>query len=356
MANWLEPMQQTFEYYTVNPNTWKDVDKLTNVTACTITRDVEADTLGSATINVTESIGESYVRVYLITVQNGITERHPLGTFLVQTPATSFNGRVRNVTMDAYTPLLELKENPPPLGYSLLKDDNIMSAAYRLVRENARAPVVATDCTSILNNDFVANANDTWVTFISDLISNAKYGFELDELGRILFSPKQDIAALQPVWTYDDGEQSILYHDITLDHDLYGIPNVVEVICSSGSEFNTQTYYSRIVNDDSNSPVSTVNRGREIIHRVTDPGFIAAPTDNQVELYAKQLLKELSSIEYKISYTHGYCGTRLGDCVRINYSRADLMGIKAKIVAQTIECVPGCPVTEKAVFTNNLWR
>lgn len=355
MVNWLSGMEQTFEYYTVDPNTWKDVDKLTNVKSCTITRDLEAETLGSATIDVTESIGETYVRVYLITVQNGLTERHPLGTFLVQTPASSFNGKVHTATMDAYTPLLELKENPPPLGYSLLKGDNIMSAAHRLVREHARAPVVAADCNTTLNNDFVADTSDTWITFISDLILNAKYGFELDELGRILFTPKQDLAALQPVWTYDDGEQSILYHEVSIDQDLYGIPNVVEVICSTGNEFNTETYYSRVVNDDSNSPVSTVNRGREIVHRVTDPGFVAAPTEKQVELYAKQLLKTLSSIENTISYTHGYCGTRLGDCVRINYSRAGLTGIKAKIISQSIKCVPGCPVTEKAVFTNNLW-
>ena len=355
MVDWLSGMEQTFEYYTVDPNTWKDVDKLTNVKSCTITRDLEAETLGSATIDITESIGESYIRVYLITVQNGLRERHPLGTFLVQTPASSFNGKVLNVTMDAYTPLLELKENPPPLGYSLLKHDNIMSAAYRLVREHTRAPVVAAECTTTLNNDFVADPNDTWITFISDLIANAKYNFDLDEMGRILFAPTQELAALQPVWTYDDGKQSILYPEVSIDHDLYGIPNVVEVICSSGSEFNAETYYSRVVNDDSNSPVSTVNRGREIIHRVTDPGFVAAPTEKQVELYAKQLLKTLSSIENTISYTHGYCGTRLGDCVRIDYSRTGLTGIKAKIISQTIKCVPGCPVSEKAVFINKLW-
>ena len=47
-----------------------------------------------------------------------------------------------------------------------------------------------------------------------NLISNAKYSFDLDELGRILFSPNQDIASLQPVWTYVDGNSSILYPDI----------------------------------------------------------------------------------------------------------------------------------------------
>ena len=351
MADWLASMQQTFEYYTVDPGTWKDVQKLNNVKSCTISRDSEVETLGSAMIDVTESVGECYIRVYLITIQNGIRERHPLGTFLVQTPSSSFNGKIRNVSMDAYTPLLELKENPPPLGYSILKNVNIMDNAYLLCREHARAPVVRASCTTPLYNDFVANTNDTWLTFLTDLIANAKYTFALDELGRILFSPKQETASLQPVWTYDDSNSSILYPDLEMDHDLYGIPNVVEVVYSNGKD----SYYARVVNDDANSPTSTVNRGREILYRTTEPGLSGDPTNNQIQEYAKRLLKELSTVEYTVTYTHGYCGTRLGDCIRLDYSRAGLKDVKGKIISQSIKCEPGCPVTEKAVFTTKLW-
>lgn len=351
MADWTSSMQQTFEYYVVDPDSWKDVGKIENVKSCTISRDSEAETLGSATIDVTESLGECYVRVYLITIQNGVREKHPLGTFLVQTPSSSFDGKIRDVSMDAYTPLLELKESPPPIGYSLLKEQNIMSIAYQLVREHARAPVVEADCSTALHNDFVANLDDTWLSFLTDLISNAKYTFSLDELGRILFAPNQDTASLNPVWTYDDGNSSILYPDISMDHDLYGIPNVVEVVYSRGSS----SYFARAVNDDSNSQISTVNRGREIIYRVNDPDMIGDPTNNQIDDYAEQLLRELSTIEYTVSYTHGYCPVRLGDCVRLNYERAGIVDMKAKVISQSIKCEPGCPVTEKAVFTTKLW-
>ena len=351
MTDWRSSMQQTFEYYEVNPLTWKDVRLLNNVKSCTISWDYEAETLGSATINVTESLGECYIRVYLVTIQNGVKERRPLGTFLVQTPSSTFDGKIRNVTMEAYTPLLELKENPPPLGYFILKDENIMDYVYMLANEHARAPVIPAECTTTLYTDFVANVDDTWLTFLGDLAYNAKYLIDLDEMGRILFSPKQDTASLQPVWTYDDDNSSILYPEITMDHDLYGIPNVVEVIYSKGNDH----YYARVVNDDSNSPISTVNRGREIIHRVTDPGLLGNPTENQINEYAEQLLRELSSLEYKITYSHGYCPVRIGDCVRLNYSRAGISGIKARVIAQTIKCEPGCQVTETAVFTTKLW-
>lgn len=351
MIDWTASMQQTFEYYTVDPNTWKDVKLIDNVKSSSISRDSEVETLGSATIDITESLGECYIRIYLVAIQNGVTYKFPLGTFLVQTPSTSFDGKIKSVSMDAYTPLIELKENPPPLGYSLLKEANIMQEAYLLVREHARAPVVRTVCDEPLYNDFVANTGDTWITFLRDLIANARYVFDIDEMGRILFSPKQDTASLQPVWTYDDSNSSILYPDVSIEHDMYGIPNAVEVIYSNGGYY----YNAKVVNDDPNSPISTVSRGREILYRITNPNFSGYPSKEQIEQYAEQTLRDLSTLEYKVSYSHGYCPVRIGDCVRLNYAKAGLNDVKAKVISQSIKCTPGCPVNEKAVFTIKLW-
>lgn len=352
MPDWSSSMQQTFEYYVVDPGTWRDVKLLDNVKSCSIQRDSEAETLGSATIDITASLGECYIRVYLVVIQNGLTEKIPLGTYLVQTPSSTFDGKMRSVSMDAYTPLLELKENLPPIGYFVPKESNIMATAYQLTNSYARAPVIPTTKDDNLYYDFIADTSDTWLTFIRDLIANANYIFDMDEMGRILFSPKQDTASLQPVWTYDDSNSSILYPDLTMDHDLYGIPNVVEVVHSKGSE----RYYAKVTNTDPNSPISIQNRGREITYRITDPDLVGDnPTESQVNEYAEQLLRELSTIEYTIRYSHAYCPVRVGDCVRINYSRAGLTNIKAKVISQSIKCEPSCPVQETAVFTTKLW-
>lgn len=352
MVDWSASMQQSFEYYIVDPGTWKDTERIRTVKSCSITRDISAETLGSASIDMTESVGECYIRAYLVTIQNGFKDKHPLGTFLVQTPSLKFDGKVEDISVDAYTPLMELKENKPPIGFFLLKGENIMENGYRLARTHVRAPVVAATNSEPLFSNFVAETDETWLAYISALISNAKYSFDLDELGRILFAPNQDTASLQPVWTYNDGNSSILYPDISIDRDLYGIPNVVEVIYSEGYD----KYYARVVNDDPNSSTSTVSRGREIVHRVSNPDLIGNPTKNQINEYAEQLLRDLSSLECTVTYTHGYCPVRIGDCVRLDYKGAKLTNIKAKVISQTIKCEPGCPVTEKAVFTTKLWR
>ena len=364
MPDWTKSMHQSYEYYTVEPTTLADVRRLDNVKSASFSNDAESETLGSATFDVTHSVGETYIRGYLKTVQNGVTEKFPLGTRLVQTPSSSFNGTIMNVSMDAYTPLIELKEKCPPLGYTIRKGTRIMDAAYRIIRENARVPVNAVgpsyetndagelvDKSPTLQYDFVANTNDTWLSFVIDLIANARYELGLDEMGHILFLPIQEMASLQPVWTYDDGNSSILYPELTMDHDLYGVPNVVEVIYSYGSDCKTAI----AKNEDPNSPVSTVSRGREIVYRDTQPSLTGYVTNDQIQGYAERLLRSLSTIEYSVSYTHGYCPVRVGVCVRLNYAKAGINNIKAKVISQNVKCELPCNVSEKAVFTTKLW-
>lgn len=351
MIDWTASMKQTFEYYKVDPGTWRDTEKIDFVESCSISRDYEADTLGSASLDVKEMFPEIYIRVYLIAEQNGEREKVPLGTYLAQSPSSKFDGMRSTVTVDAYTPLIELKENKPPLGYYMPKNMNIMTEAYTLTRDNARAPIVEASSEELIQDDFVANTNDTWITFLTDFIANAKFCYDLDEMGRILFSPIQQTASLQPVWTFDDSNSSILQPSLSTDHDIYGIPNVVEVVYSN-SKYQLS---ARAVNDDPNSAVSTVNRGREITQRIENPSISGVPTKEMLEEYAKQYLKEASTLEYQVSYTHGYCPVRIGDAVLLDYKRAGLEGVKARVISQTIKCGDGCQVSETAVYTKKYW-
>lgn len=350
--DWSSSMKQSFKYYVVDPGTWQNGSVLGDVESCTINWDSSDLTLGHATFDCSEVMDECYVRVYLSAVQNGLREDVPLGTFLTQTPSYSFDGKKRKISMDAYTPLVELKASMPPIGYSLFKGENVMAAAYRLCRENMRAPVVGRDIEDRLSSDFVANLDDTWISFITDLIGNAKHSFDLDEMGRVLFAPVQDVASLRPVWVYADDNSSILCPDVEDERDLYGVPNVVEAVYSSGAGYMC----SRAVNDDVDSPVSVASRGREVVHRDTNPSLMGSPTQGMLDGYAVQLLRDLSCLEHTVTYSHGYCPVRVGDCVLLDYKRSGLQGVKAKVVSQSIRCETGCQVEETAVYTTQLWR
>lgn len=352
--DWTKSMKQTFEFWEVDPKTWFDKGQITTIKSASITRDNEDETLQHASFEAVDLDLECYIRVYLVVTQDRQTYREPLGTFLVQTPSKSFDGKIHSTTLDAYSPLTEMKEKYPPIGYCMLEGQNIMSNISRITAEQCRAPVVtdaSSDAVIEIKNGYVANTDDNWLSFCSSLIKNSDHEYAITSRGEIYFKPVQDVASLQPRFTYSDDNSSILLPDIQVDRDLYGIPNVVEVVHSVSDRY----YVTYCINDDPNSPISTVNRGREIVHRANSPDTLATGANEQIDAYAEQLLRNLSTLEYRVSYSHGYNGVEVGDCVRLNYIRAGLTNIKAKVTSQTIQCETGCTVSETAVFTNKLW-
>lgn len=350
--DWTKSMQQSFKYYVVDPRTWKNERELTHMTSSSINWDSEAETLGSGSFDTTEELSECYIRTYLIAIQNGQRYEFPLATMLVQTPGKSYNGRVDNLSMDAYTPLLELKDQAPPFGYSYLAGANVLHSVSESVADNVRAPVVAATSEDILDGNYVSDfENDSWLSFTESVLGSIDYQFGVDELGRIMFLPIQDPSTLTPKWTFTDDNSSILYPDVSIDRDLYGIPNVVEIIYSADDGF----LIGRAENRDENSPTSIQTRGREVIYRESNPDDLISPNQERVNMYAKNVLKQLSTLEYKVTFSHGYCPVRVGDCVMLNYRRAGLVGVKAVIKSQSIECSTGCKIDETAVYTKKLW-
>lgn len=360
--DWTDSMQQTFEFYEVDPGTWKNKSKIYDITSFEISRDASTETLETASFECTDSEGEYYVRAYLVANQNRTEFRFPLGTFLVQTPSYEFDGKNHSLKVDAYSPLLELKENPPELGYSILKTEqseqgieaptNIMKYVVDICEDHMRAPVIQViDSDAVLYDNYVSNTDDTWLSFVTGLLSKAKYNFALDELGRVSFDKIVDYMALAPRWNYDDSNSSILQPKITVNKDLYKIPNVVEVVCSTDKGLLT----SVIKNTDPSSPVSIPNRGREICHRDTNPNLPGIPNQAMLDEYATQLLKTLSTLQYTVTYTHGYTPVRIGDCVLLNYKRAGLHNVKAKVISQKFKLESGIQVSETAVYINRLY-
>ena len=355
MPDWTKSMEQTYEFFKVDPNTWFETKQIRTITSCTVSRDSTKETLGSASFNSTEDLGECYIRVYLVTRQNGIKERFCLGTFLTQTPEFNYNGRHSDISIDCYTPLLELKDTKPPLGYTVFKGTNTMDQAYDIIHENCRAPIaLPKEIKHTLIQDFVADTEDTWLSFTTDLMANAKYKFGLDDRCRIYFPLIEDIKGKQPMYTFSDDNSSLLGPSIRDKRDLYGIPNVLEMLYTTDTN---EYYYTIIENDDPVSEISIPTRGRRVVERVTSPSFPGNPTEDEFKEYAKQYLKKLSTLEHTVTFTHGYIPeVRLGTCVRLNYTRAGITNVRAEIISQNIKCATGCVVEATAIYTTELWN
>ena len=56
MPDWTKTMQQIFEYYVVDPGTSREIKKIDRVLDSSISRDSTLETLGSASITVSDTI------------------------------------------------------------------------------------------------------------------------------------------------------------------------------------------------------------------------------------------------------------------------------------------------------------
>lgn len=349
--DWTKSMIQTFEFYLVDPRTFRDIKMVDGVTKFDINRDLSSDLIDNITIDCPYELGENYIRCYLIAKQGAETQKVPLGTFLIQSPNITYDGKSISRTYTGYSCLIELKDSLTPLGYSVLKGANVMQSAITLIRDNMRPPVVLTSSDHTLNRNFSAGQTESVLSFSKSLIEEANYTMNIDPMGRLYFEPKRDASKLYPTWSYDDENMSILSSNIQIKSDLYGTPNVVEVVYS----VDGRTIVSRVENNDPASASSTVRRGREIIFRDTNPSLPGEVTKEYLDLYAIQLLKSKSVLNYEVTYSHGYCPVVPGDSVFITCKKLGIVNAKAQVQSQSITGQTGITINETAVFTKELW-
>jgi hypothetical protein len=371
MIDWTKSMSQTYEFYIVNPYTGMDKQRLYNVTGASVTRDLQSDTQVSGSIEYDGELGEVYVRVYLVAEQGDEHEKIPLITMLCQTPSTSFNGKYKKTSITGYSPLIELQNCYPPFGYTIPKYIN--EASYKkewaldkkipeLCSEHMRMTVlsIGEDLSSVnkekLTQPMAIDPQQSWFEVITSLINLTDYMFKVTPSGIIYFDKKPKINKMAVTWTYDTENSSILSSDVTIDRDIYNVPNVIEVIATS----TTGNVITKVVeNNDINSITSIPSRDRKVVKRIVNPndlGNISPSNESVITTYANNLLEKENELSYKISYKHGYCPVNIGDCVRINYPDAGIDNVKALVISQKIDCKTGCEVEETAIFTMKLYE
>lgn len=350
MIDWTGGMMQEFSFYQVDPSTWRDASRLGNVTQCKITRDSTMETLEQASLTVMDGeMGESWVRVYMDASQGGERERVCLGTFLVQTPRRSADGRSSRLECTAYSPLHVLAEAKPNAGYALAAGANCVEAAASVCVAHGLAPVLAPRLEAVLDDPYVAPSDASWLDIAKALAAAAGLKVALDPYGRVVLAPNTPAYALSPTWTFDDGERGILVPDVNEEVDWYGLPNVCAVSTPSG-------IVGRAENADPLSRISTASRGREVTLKIDDPDELRAGcTQEAADAYALRELREASHMERTATVRHAWCPVTVGDLVRVD---APSLGIvtNALVVRQDIDVSTALTVSAKLAVREEMWN
>lgn len=356
MIDWTESMQQYYEYYTVSPITWADVSLINTVTTGSITNDLNTETLTNATFAGVDMNGEFYIRAYICAKQGDEFERRCLGTFLVQSPSCSYDGKYNEVSALSYSPLIELKENYPPMFYTLPKETDVVEWAYNMIEENSRLKVDRTYKEQIISKyDYVANADDNWLDFITSVLNQNGVSYKLSPEGVVSLYKTLNYNISPIKYIFKNDEKSIILPRVSYSKDMYDIPNVVEVYVSTEKGYNVVRVSNNLSANDSATSIDA--RGREIVHRETSPSIVGIPTDAEIENYAKMLLESLSTIVVELSFTHAYVpGISVGDTILVDYPEAGLNEQRCKITSQQMDLSEGLLVDTTATFEIEYWR
>ena len=122
-------------------------------------------------------------------------------------------------------------------------------------------------------------------------------------------------AATDPVARLDPISNDLLEPKIKITADWYNCPNVFQAVAGD------VTGVAR--DDDPDSPLSTVSRGREVWKKES----CTLSAGESVAEYARRRLKELQRVRQTVSYTRRYLPYVMpGDIVGLNYPEQQLTG------------------------------
>jgi hypothetical protein len=137
---------------------------------------------------------------------------------------------------------------------------------------------------------------------------------------------------------FDSLDNDVIETDLTVEYDWYSAPNVFRA--------STETDSYTAIDDSDSSPLSTVNRGREIWMEETDVNLSEGET---LPSYAERRLKEEQMVNCKVSYKRRFDPrVYVSDHVRLHYPAQRISG-EFYVASQSIELGYGATVSEEVI-------
>lgn len=319
----------------VDPSNWTDTGETVDLTSLSVKRG-EDDLIQSATLDCAhyENQNEVWFRAWMDALQDGASVHVPLFTGVAAPTKRDINGSLISSSLDCYSVLKPAADVLLQKGWYAPIDMNGAELVRRLLSIGP-APVEVTDTASspTLKSAIVAENNESHLTMANKILDTIGWTMSITGDGYIIISKKSD----NIVSTYDSLFNDIVEPEVTEEADWFSCPNVFR------ATLNDESAIAR--DDDPNSILSTVSRGREIWKEENN---VALNTDESLAEYARRKLKEAQQYSTKLSYKVRFNpDVNVGDIISINYPGQNLTGT-FRITEQTINIDSGISVSEEA--------
>lgn len=319
--NWSNGYSATYYMATIDPVTWRDNGRI-ELTGGTIKRETTGlrESADIDCVDWPEGI-EKWIRVYMDTEQEGATAHVALFTGLATSPDSDFNGSRSENGVQCFSVLKPAEDIYLERGWYAPAGISGGTLIGQLLRATP-APVVVAPNAPRLSASIVAEDNETHLSMVGKILTAMNWRLRLSGDGTISVEP----AATQPIASFDPLDNDIIELEVTVEKDLFSCPNVFRAI--------DDDLTAVVRDDDPNSPLSTVNRGREVWAQETNCDL----ADNEtIEQYAARRLAELQKVSKTADYNRRFIpDVTASDLVRLWYPEQGLNGVYF-INSQSIE-------------------
>jgi len=329
--NWNQGFSARYYMTLVEPRTWRDVQRY-EITGGSVSR-AAGSLMEAADIDMTDAPqSESWIRIYLDARQNDIGTREALFTGLLSTPATQWDGSRRSYRAECYSVLQPAADVLLQRGWYAPAGMNGAKLIAELL-SCGPAPVSYADNSPILSATIVAEDQETNLTMAQRIMEAIGWRIRITGMGEINVIPK----ATEPAVIFDAFENDSIEMAITDAFDRFKCPNVFR------ATYNDMSAVAR--DDDPESPLSTVVRGREIW--MQESVSLMSENENIAE-YALRRLKEEQSPARSVQYTRRYRpDITVGDIICLHHPAQGIDG-NFLVKSQKIELGYGGRTTEEA--------
>lgn len=335
--NWYKGFSASYELKRVDPVSWLDTGSF-DFKAGSVSRS-DDDLQESATIQMTQSPGECWLRVYLKARQGQDGARIPIFTGLTSTPRRDLDGVRESHQAICYSVLKPADDVLVPCGYYVPAGAEGARVAAQLLRVGP-APVTYRDDGLRLLEPIVAEDNDTNLSIAQKIVEAIGWRIRIAGDGRVSIEPMAaDVGLMLDTMDHDAVELQM-----SDTQDWYSVPNCYRV--TAGGQ------YAVARNDDPDSPLSTVarkaNRGGTGEIWTGESGVSLSDGESLAE-YAYRKLKEAQAPARKVSYTRRfYPDITTGDLVSLHLPGHGIDGT-FRVSRQTITLGYGASTQEEVV-------
>ena len=331
--DWRRGFSAKYYISVLDRNTFRDLTPI-EITGGTINRE-DSELRESANIDCAnyEETTEQIIRVWLDAKQNSYSSHIPLFTGIATSPGRNINGNLSTNTLQCYSILKIAQDMLLPRGWYAPKGIN----GGELIRDLLNVIPVnisIAENSPGLDSAIISESNENRLSMVDKILELMNWRMKLDGYGNISIEPySKDVVA-----TFDAINNDILEPSLSVSYDWYDIPNVYRAVLDNS--------YAVARDDNPNSPLSTVSRGREIWYEDTS---VYLQENETLAEYAERMLKLYQQVATTISYTRRFDPTiYVSDVVRIGYNKQQIAG-DYLVTSQTITLGYNAKTSEEVI-------